>query len=1485
MRTHWGNPLFPLLCGALFLLSFSQSVIAVPAAPVLHTLSQPDGTTFRARQWGDENLHGWETEEGFTVVRDERLNRWTYAEHAADGRLISTSRLAGKDKLPAGLSKRIRPRGAALQEIEMKRLSRELQPQSLAPQGLSDASLQFVVSPSGAGNIPVILINFNNTPTSYTPSDFNTLLFGTASFSMKDYYTEVSYGAFTVSAGPGGVVGWYTAAKDHDYYGYANGMSRAAALVKEAVIAADATGFNFAPYDQDGDCYVDVVNIVHQGTGTEASGNNNDIWSHRWELRSGTGSPYTTNDNCTANPSQKVKVNDYVIQPEVLWGGQQTMGVFAHEYGHALGLPDLYDTDGSSEGIGNWSLMAGGSWNYASRAGDRPAHPDAWCKYYLGWVAPTAVSGTLTNEAIAQAATSGDIYQLRSGSPLSGEYFLIENRQKSGFDEGLPDSGLLIWHIDGSKISSLMGSNTVNNAECYPPSNCTVNHFGVALIQADNLWNLEKGTNRGDAGDTYKSAGNATFDVTSSPNSNLYNGSASNISVTNIGVSGATMYATLQYSQLTVQFQSGSSSGSEATTPAIITVNLSAVSGQTVTVNYATNNGTAAAGSDYTTTNGTLTFNPGETSKTINVPITNDSVVESSETFTVSLSSPTNATLGATATHTYTINDDDSYGSIQLNSAAYSVNENGAAVTITATRTGGSSGTVGVSYGTANGTAAAGSDYTAASGTLSWAAGDTANKTFTVSISNDALDEANETFTVTLGAPTGGASLGSPATATVTITDDDPAPPVQFEAAASTGSESVTPAAITVTLSAVSGQTVTVNYATANGTAAAGSDYTTTNGTLTFAPGETSKTINVPITNDSTVESSETFTVSLSSPTNATLGATTTHTYTINDDDSYGSIQLSAAAYSVNENGAAVTITATRTGGSGGTVGVIYGTSDGTAAAGFDYTAASGTLSWAAGDMANKTFTVSISNDALDEANETFTVSLSAPTGGASLGSPAMATVTITDDDPAPPVQFEAAASTGSESVTPAAITVTLSAVSGQTVTVNYATANGTAVAGSDYATTNGTLTFALGETSKTINVPITNDSAVESSETFTVSLSSPTNATLGATTTHTYTINDDDSYGSIQLSSAAYSVNENGAAVTITATRTGGSGGTVGVSYGTANGTAAAGSDYTAASGTLSWAAGDTANKTFTVSISNDALDEANETFTVTLLNPMGGAMLGNPSSATVTIADDDGNVPIVLNMLKNPDFEEGHVNWKEYSRGRYEVINEEPLYAFSGNWSAMLGGSTRRSYLYQDVKVPSDAISASLNFWFNIVSEESPNDMYDIMKLEVRRPSDNALLSRLDTLSNLDVTGGWAQSRSYDLMPFRGQDIRLRVKAKNNTSNETTFYLDDLAVTVSRKINLDSPNGGETIAAGTLYNIQFRTVSEVSTVKIKYTLNNGRTWKTIAVGETGTRYPWSVPVTAQAKTKCRIKVIGYDAHGKRVAKDDSDGTFTIAP
>ena len=529
---------------------------AVPAAPLIHTLSQPDGSNFKARQWGDEFLNGWETEDGYTILFDKERKRWTYAVKE-EGRLVSSSTLVKEDTRPLGTPKHIRPSRSTAELFSVMTAEDDYQP------------FASPASPTGTANIPVLLIRFYDTTTTYTPSDFDMFLFGTGNYSMKEYYQEVSYGLFNISAGPGGIGGWYDTESEyghgHDYYGYNQGQGwvRAAELAKEAIEEADEE-FNFAPYDRDGDCYVDVIAIIHQGDGAEASGDQTDIWSHSWSLIYAGVGEYTTNDDCLATPSLKVKVDKYVMQPETLSGGMPTIGVFAHEYGHALGLPDLYDVDYTSQGTGNWSVMAGGTWNYVSRIGDRPAHMDAWSKYLLGWVTPTEVSGTLVNEPITQASTAADVYKLLSGTPLSGEYFLVENRQKTGFDAGLPGAGLLIWHIDAAQSG--------NTNECYPggPS-CALQHYKVSLVQADNLWDMEKNFNRGDAGDPYPgSTGKTTFNAASSPNSAFYNGSPSGVSITGISASGSTMYCTLSLSgqyTLTVA-KAGTGSGTVTSTPA-----------------------------------------------------------------------------------------------------------------------------------------------------------------------------------------------------------------------------------------------------------------------------------------------------------------------------------------------------------------------------------------------------------------------------------------------------------------------------------------------------------------------------------------------------------------------------------------------------------------------------------------------------------------------------------------------------------------------------------------------------------------------------------------------------------------------------------------------------------------------------------------------------------------------------------------------------
>lgn len=328
--------------------------------------------------------------------------------------------------------------------------------------------------------------------------------------------------------------------------------------------------------------------------------------------------------------------------------------------------------------------------------------------------------------------------------------------------------------------------------------------------------------------------------------------------------------------------------GNTGTVNAVFTVKLSQVSDKVVTVGYATANSTASNASDYTVASGTLTFNPGVTSKTIVVKINGDLNVEPDEKFFLNLRSPTNTALGD-AQGVGTIVNDDFAGTLQFSASAYSVSEATASSTITVTRTGGSLGAVAVPYSTSNGTASAATDYASATGTLTFAAGDTAPKTFTVTIKTDLLDEANETINLKLGSPTGGAKLGVRSMAALSIIDDDAPPSITItNASVAEPDTGVRSAVFYIRLSRPSGKTVTFKYATANGAsnpAAAGADYTAVAlTTLTFLPGQTSKSVLVQAKGDLVKEANETFFVNLSGATNATIADAQGLGTIVNDD-------------------------------------------------------------------------------------------------------------------------------------------------------------------------------------------------------------------------------------------------------------------------------------------------------------------------------------------------------------------------------------------------------------------------------------------------------------------------------------------------------------------------------------------------------------------------------------------------------------------------
>ncbi|MFL6604086.1 MAG: Calx-beta domain-containing protein [Steroidobacteraceae bacterium] len=437
---------------------------------------------------------------------------------------------------------------------------------------------------------------------------------------------------------------------------------------------------------------------------------------------------------------------------------------------------------------------------------------------------------------------------------------------------------------------------------------------------------------------------------------------------------------------------------------ATITVNRTGGSAGAVSVAYSTANGTAVSGTDYSAVNGVLEWADGDaSSKTVDVPISTAKALAGNKTFSVALSDPrSGVALGSPSSAVVTITGSGSAaaGTLQLSASSYSIAQSSGTLKVSVSRVSGSSGAISVAYATANGTALAGTDYTTAKGTLSWAAGDAAAKTFNVTISNAAPFSGSRNFKVALSNPSSTATIGSPGTATITVNGDAAPAAGALELAKSTYSVAQSAGSVTLTVNRTGGAAgaATVAYSTRSGTAVAGTDFTTSSGTLKWSDTDAaSKTFSIPISGSSPFSGTRSFSVALSNLTGSTLGSPGSASVAINGTAAaaVGSLQLSSSGYTVAQSAGTLTVTVNRTGGSSGSISVKYATANGTAAAGTDYTAASGTLQWADGDAASKTFPVAISNATGFTGSKTFTVALSSPTAGATLSSPSSATTTI----------------------------------------------------------------------------------------------------------------------------------------------------------------------------------------------------------------------------------------------------------------------------------------------------------------------------------------------------------------------------------------------------------------------------------------------------------------------------------------------------------
>jgi Calx-beta domain/Domain of unknown function (DUF4214) len=457
--------------------------------------------------------------------------------------------------------------------------------------------------------------------------------------------------------------------------------------------------------------------------------------------------------------------------------------------------------------------------------------------------------------------------------------------------------------------------------------------------------------------------------------------------------------------------------------------------------------------------------------------------------------------------------------------------------------------------------------------------------------------------------------------------------------------------------------TLTVNYTTVNDRAVAGQDYTAVSGTLTFADGETAKTISVPITNDGITENpAESFYIKLSNAvTPEVVGADGVCAVTIVDPNN-GTVLFNTAVSKTEGNTGTTNLLATvsLTVAIGQTVTVNYQTVAISATSGVDYVPATGSLTFPPGVL-DQTVAIPIIGDTIDEPDEQLFIQLTnAVNAGISVGSNPPR-ITILDDDAAPAISVsDVGVIEPASGTAPAVFNVVLSNKSTSSVSVNFATADGTAtVAGADYQSNSGTLVFSPGETAKQVTVQVNADAVNEPAETFFLNLTTPTNGTI-ADGQGLATIAPANA-AAMQFNATSYSLAESAHILPVTVTRSGDTTAAASVQYQTNDASATYHSDYTPAYGVLAFAAGET-SKTFNLLVNEDAFIEGDETFTISLTNASGGIVSG-PAIVTVTITDSTSSAT-------NPIDSAGFFVRQHY----HDFLNREPDQSGLDFWTGQI-------------------------------------------------------------------------------------------------------------------------------------------------------------------------------------------------------------------
>jgi uncharacterized delta-60 repeat protein len=531
---------------------------------------------------------------------------------------------------------------------------------------------------------------------------------------------------------------------------------------------------------------------------------------------------------------------------------------------------------------------------------------------------------------------------------------------------------------------------------------------------------------------------------------------------------------------------------------------------------YTTTNGsTAVIGTDYYATNGTVTFNPGDSDVQVQVPVINNGLAEGNKTVGLLLTNAVNTLLASPSNATLTIIDTVSApGQLYFGATSFTAASGDGSGYLTVLRTNGSSGSVSVTYNLVAGTAQPGIDYVDNSpGTVTFGNGETQKSIVVPLINNNAVRGTVSLSVVLVNPPTGGATLTAPTNATLTIVNTN----IGFAFLNATNYVRETNGLVPIFVQRLGGTNggVTVDYSTTNnGTAQIGVNYNPVSGTLTFAENEVLKAISLPLIYNPGVTGDLTLGMRLTNPSSGTsLVAPSNAVVVVQDADAGLSFTNSAMSVPKNMNNAVITVVCSNPSVEPVLVdtnviplSVNYATSDGTAMNGVDYVGVTGTLIFTNG-IGTNTFNVPILNNSLVQGDHTFNVSLSSPTPPGQLVFPSNQVVTIVDHNSG--LSFSSPTYTVLKTGVAAVITVLRTDFTDTVSSVNFATSDGTASAGLDYTATNGVLVFTNGETSKTFSVRVIANTAVQPDKTVLLQLSNATNGFLIAPYAATLTIHD----------------------------------------------------------------------------------------------------------------------------------------------------------------------------------------------------------------------------------------------------------------------------------------------------------------------------------------------------------------------------------------